>query len=336
MEFTQETIAEGWLLIGLACLPFSLVNHWFFRGILCTAFLAFAIVSTFRPSEIGSDTSNYLLHAQAYCVAPASINSWFSGNFEPGYNALIHGITRFSCEPRLILLTLALVTWLIWVCSFLIFRVHPAIMMLIFSGVTLVGSIAALRHYLAMAMIFYIVFRREFKGNTGNWPYYFLPPLIHYSTIPAVILLATGDLYRSKGSKILPLFIVSLLVLALIFRFDFIESLLVHAADRISGDSGSTGLRNLMAFVLVFLTLVDFDKFRIRISKLNFEIWGALAACVILLFFPGLNRMSGFFWLICLGFFASEMRRRSQIFPAIIVIFLLNFGSLFFFFRKFS
>ena len=336
MEFSQEAITEVWLLIGLACLPFTLVNHWLIRCLLCIAFLLFAVVSTYRPSEVGSDTYNYLLHAQAYCVAPASINSWFSGNFEPGYNALIHGITRFSCEPRLILLTLALVTWLVWVYSFLKFRVHPAIMMLIFSGVTLVGSIAALRHYLAMAMIFFLVFRRHFKGYAGNWPFYFLPPLIHYSTIPAVILLATGDLYRSKGSKILPLFIVSLFILALIFRFEFIESLLIHAADRISGDSGSTGLRNLMAFVIVFLAVFDFDKLRINISKLNFDILAALAVCVVLLFFPGLNRMSGFFWLISLCLLASGLEKNRQISPAILVVFVLNLGSMFFFFKKFN
>jgi len=275
----------------LALIPLSIIgNIASTRFLAVTIFIGYGVLSGLKGVDFNQDTVNYVLHFDS--AQKVELINWkgfvFGGWFEPGYSSLVLLLSQFVDRTGFIFIV-TLVPALIFSWQFLKYKYHPALILLIFSSIVLVASLATVRHYFAMAFSFIIVNHYFYRGKQGV--YMIVAPLFHYSSIPLVIaIFVRRYLHR-------PAIIGVLLLLFVILHqeiFLFVSSLIEHAEDRLSGPTGTTGLRNILVLTIVFVILY----FKKESYKADFLILVTFFVAGLLVFLPELNRILSFFMLV--------------------------------------
>ncbi len=305
MQHLSNYIHIIWWSIGLMLCVLSLSNSVMTRISSVFLFLFFSIIAGARGSSFNSDTANYSAHfldaAASSDIYSSTIYSWF----EPGYNLLIYLIGRTTHNASFALMVICVITALLFSTCFLKFKYHPILITFIFASTSLVGSTAIVRQYLAMAFAFIalnivIVTDKKLGGIRG-----ILPVVFHYSSIPISALLMSFR--RGKLVFLAAAVMFFCLLIIPIHEIPGYERIFQHAMGRAVDTSGSKGFRNLQNICMCLLIICNFRGMKIDLRRIDYWLLVVTLISLLLIFIPGLNRITSFFSLLVVCLFQREI-----------------------------
>lgn len=297
IDFIGEHIVDVWAICVLLMLPMALIgNRRISRWPTIAIFVFYGFLASLKGESFNQDIMNYVAHFNGALSTDNWIGFVFGGWFEPGYSFLVYLISRFA-NADLFIFIITVLPFMIFAQQFIRYRYHPAIILFVFSTITLVSSVAIVKHHFAMAFVFIILNCYYFKKKL-NILAIVASPLFHFSSIPIVAASVIANKSRAVNASVA----VVAILLAIFAYHDvvtFLSTLIDHAIDRIEGPSGTAGMRNIM---LMMLVLVVFYSHRMRAGQQDSMLGIALATSALLMFFPGLNRVLSFFMLAVLTY----------------------------------